>query len=55
MDRRFDGIARRFDGMDLKFDRMDDKMTRLFLWAVGIHVTTLTAAVAAILGAVLTR
>ncbi len=55
VDRRFDRMDQKFDRMDEKFDRMDDKMTRLFLWGVGIYVTTLSAAVAAILGAVLSR
>ena len=55
VDRRFEAVDRRFERMEAKFDHMDDKMTRLFLWAVGIHVTTLTAAAAAILGAVLSR
>jgi hypothetical protein len=55
VDRRFEAVDRRFERMEAKFDRMDDKMTRLFLWGVGIYVTTLSAAVAAILGAVLSR
>jgi len=39
----------RFDGIDRRFDTLDDKLSRQFMWLVGIHVTTLTAVVVALI------
>lgn len=63
MDRRFEAIDRRFDAVDVRFlgmdrrldaidrriDGLDARISRQFTWIVGLHVTTLTAVVAALL------
>jgi hypothetical protein len=41
-------MDRRFDGVDRRFDRLEDRMNRLFMWQVGIQITTLTAVVVAL-------
>jgi hypothetical protein len=42
-------VDRRFEGVDRRLDALDAKVSRNFTWLVGLHITTLTAIVAALL------
>lgn len=39
----------RFTQLDGRIDRIDDKLSRLFVWVVGMQMTTLIAVVGALL------
>lgn len=53
IDRRFENIERRIEtldaGLSRRMDALDDKVSRLFVWVVGVQVTTLVAIVGALL------
>ena len=49
MDARFESVDRRFDTVDRRIDAFDAKVSNLFVWMVGLHVTTLIAIIGALL------
>lgn len=41
LDQRMDKLDQRVDRLELRIDKMDDRMLKLFLWVIGIQMTTL--------------
>lgn len=41
LDQKFDKLDQRVDRLDVRIDKMDDRMLKLFLWVIGIQMTTL--------------
>ncbi|HEY0284726.1 MAG TPA: hypothetical protein VGC23_05005 [Vicinamibacterales bacterium] len=52
LDRRVDKLDLRFDRLDQRVDRLDERLVKLFLWVIGIQMTTLIAFVAGLFGIV---
>ena len=46
------GLDQRIDKLDQRVDRLDDRAVKLFLWVIGIQMTTLIAIVAGLFGIV---
>ena len=46
------GLDQRIDKLDVRIDRLDDRMVKLFLWVIGIQITTLLTIVAGLFGLV---
>jgi predicted nuclease with TOPRIM domain len=45
-------LEQRIDKLDQRVDKLDDRVVRLFLWVIGIQMTTLIAIVAGLFGIV---
>ena len=41
LDQRMDTLDHRVDRLELRIDRLDDRAVKLFLWVIGIQMTTL--------------
>ena len=41
-----------FDRLDLRVDKLDERMLKLFLWVIGIQMTTLIAFIGGLFGLV---
>jgi hypothetical protein len=48
MDHRFDAVDRRFEMIDGRLDGIDGKLSRYFTWLVGLYVTSVIAAITAL-------
>ena len=52
LETRFDRLEGRFDRLDLRVDKLDERMLKLFLWVIGIQMTTLIAFIGGLFGLV---
>jgi predicted nuclease with TOPRIM domain len=52
LDQRFDRLDQRVDRLDQRIDRLDERFLKLFLWVIGIQMTTFLAIVAGLFGIV---
>jgi len=41
LDQKVDRLDQRIDKLDMRIDRLDDRAVKLFLWVIGIQMTTL--------------
>ena len=41
LDQRMDKLDQRVDRLELRIDKLDDRVVKLFLWVIGIQMTTL--------------
>ena len=46
------GLDQRIDKLDRRVDTLDDRVVKLFLWVIGIQMTTLIAIAAGLFGIV---
>jgi uncharacterized coiled-coil protein SlyX len=52
LDQKVDKLDLRVDRLDQRIDKLDDRAMKLFLWVIGIQMTTFLAIVAGLLGIV---
>jgi predicted nuclease with TOPRIM domain len=52
LDQRVDKLDQRFDRLEQRVDRLDERFLKLFLWVIGIQMTTFLAIVAGLFGIV---
>lgn len=52
LDQKVTGLGEKFDKLDRRIDESDSRFDRLFLWVIGIQVTTLIALIAGLFGIV---
>jgi hypothetical protein len=52
LDQKVDKLDLGVDRLDQRVDRIDDRVVKLFLWVIGIQMTTFLAIVAGLFGIV---
>jgi hypothetical protein len=54
LDQRMDKLDQRVDRVELRIDKLDDRIVKLFLWVIGIQMTTLITIAAGLFALVAT-